>query len=542
MTSYNKNIIISVGVNLILFWGLWLFFCPIYHSRDDVFLLYLLSGGFGNTPTELLHYNYGMHPLLGVFLKYFFVAWPNTNWLSLSIVMLLAISGSVLFYILLQQQKRVVAFILYLLFFLIVLCWSFLHLNFSVVSSVSAMAAAGLLFYYSKNNKRWFCYVWPLLLLILASFYRIHTIIPVAIVLAPLFFTVANKTDRLKFVITIFFACVLIFTLNKQHVAYYKKHIPGWEKEEAYRQAAFNLVNQDVHYKTGDQKKQDIKTKMITYGFFFDKKFFNLEHIRKMTKGIFLLKTFKETKFALYWLVIENKVFLLLLFFIGIITFFYFETKNQIWLASSLFVALLLVLFLLLYLKLPYYIVPVLIGSVVSGFIALAPPISIPPKKIYLSLFIALLLLSYSFIRLHKMNSVNKQKKAIFNLAVNQFSSRKDSFFVLIDPGFPIDYFPATSSPIDLPLTNVIFNGHFINNEADKMLKRNGIEGLQDLWRNKKVLIWSLPSKEKINSFNSFLQLYLQEKHRAIVSFSIPLSGYRYGEIRKIYFTSPKTP
>ena len=157
MTSYNKNIIISLGVNLILFWGLWLFFCPIYHSRDDVFLLYLLSGGFGNTPTELLHYNYGMHPLISVFLKYFFVAWPNTNWLSLSIVMLLAISGSVLFYILLQQQKRFVAFILYLLFFLIVLCWSFLHLNFSVVSSVSAMAAAGLLFYYSKNNKKWFC-------------------------------------------------------------------------------------------------------------------------------------------------------------------------------------------------------------------------------------------------------------------------------------------------------------------------------------------------------------------------------------------------
>lgn len=541
MTSYNKNIIISLGVNLILFWGLWLFFCPIYHSRDDVFLLYLLCGGFGNTPTELLHYNYGMHPLLGVFLKYFFVAWPNTNWLSLSIVVLLAISGLVLFYILLQQQKRVVAFTLYLLFFLIVLCWSFLHLNFSVVSSVSAMAAAGLLFYYSKNNKMWFCYVWPLLLLILASFFRIHTIIPVAIVLAPLFFTVASKTGRLKFVTTLFFACVLIFALNKQHVAYYKKHIPGWEKEEVYRQAAFNFVNQDIGNKAKDQKKKTAKNQMLSYRLFFDKDYFDLESIRGMNKG-YVHKTFKEIKVALTWVVIENKVFLLLLFFIGIITFFYFETKNRIWVASSLFVALLLMLFLLLYLKLPYYIVPVLIGSLVAGFIALAPPISIPPKKMYFSLFIALLLLSYSFIRLHKMNSANKQKKAIFNLAVNQFSSRKDSFFVLIDPGFPIDYFPATSSPVALPLTNVIFNGHFINNEADKMLKRNGIEGLQDLWKNKKVLIWSLPSKNKLNSFNTFLKLYLQEKHNAIVSFSIPLSGYQYGEIRKIYFTSPKTP
>ena len=45
---------------------------PIYDTGEDVYILYLLSGGFGNSPTELLHYNHGLHPYLGYLLKTLF--------------------------------------------------------------------------------------------------------------------------------------------------------------------------------------------------------------------------------------------------------------------------------------------------------------------------------------------------------------------------------------------------------------------------------------------------------------------------------------
>ena len=542
MNSYKRNIAISLCVNFILFSYLWLFLCPVYYSRDDVFLMYLLSGGFGNSPTELLHYNHVMHPALGSVLKYCFITWPKINWFSIYLVLSLAISGSVLLYVLLQQQKKAVAFVLYFLLFSGFYCWAFLHLNFSVVSSVAYIAGAVLLFSYSKKNKRWVSYLWPLLILTCASLLRIHTIIPVAIVLAPLFFTIERKTDRLRFFTTVLCACILIFVLNSQHVAYYKKHIPGWEKEEAYRQAAFNFVNQDVQYDAEDRIKQNSKTQLLVHKLFFDKDYFDLESMRTMNKGARVLKTFKETKAIFYWLVIENRAFLFLLLFGAAITFFSIEKKSRIWVLGSLFVAFFLVLFLMLYLKLPYYIVPVLIGSVLAGFIAIVPPVSFPPLKMYLSGIIALLLLSYSLIRVYKTNNKNLRNKAVYEMAVNQLNSKPDSFFVLIHPGFPIDFFPATSSPMRLPLTNVVFNAHFINNEEQKMFTRNGIENLHDLWKNKKTLIWSLPSKGGPSTFDVLLQHYFKDRYNAAVTFSNPLPGFNYGEVRKLQFITNNIP
>ena len=70
-------------VNVILFSCVFAFAFPIYNSGDDVYLLYTLSGGFGQAPTELLHYHYGMHPYMGWMLKNLFTQYPGFNWYSL---------------------------------------------------------------------------------------------------------------------------------------------------------------------------------------------------------------------------------------------------------------------------------------------------------------------------------------------------------------------------------------------------------------------------------------------------------------------------
>ncbi|HUR09954.1 MAG TPA: hypothetical protein VM012_01210, partial [Flavitalea sp.] len=63
-----KPIIYSLLLNLFLFAIILIFSHPIYNTDEDVYVAYFLGGGFGE-PTALLHYNYGMHPLLGLTLK-----------------------------------------------------------------------------------------------------------------------------------------------------------------------------------------------------------------------------------------------------------------------------------------------------------------------------------------------------------------------------------------------------------------------------------------------------------------------------------------
>lgn len=75
---------ISLGV---LFFGVSLcFFLPVLNSDDDVFLMYQLSGGFGEPPGNLLHFDHVIHPWLGFLLSRLFVLDPQVNWYSLGII------------------------------------------------------------------------------------------------------------------------------------------------------------------------------------------------------------------------------------------------------------------------------------------------------------------------------------------------------------------------------------------------------------------------------------------------------------------------
>src|ERR1700730_5022605 len=85
---------------LILFVG-----SPIYNSGDDVYLLYLLDGGFGGGPTNLLHYSSGLHPWLGWVIKTLFTMVPGINWYSVLLYLLHFISCWILLRILFSANK-----------------------------------------------------------------------------------------------------------------------------------------------------------------------------------------------------------------------------------------------------------------------------------------------------------------------------------------------------------------------------------------------------------------------------------------------------
>jgi len=59
--------------NLLLFLVFLFLIKPIYDIEVEVYVLYLLSGGFGNSPTKYLHYDQGMDPYPGYLLKSIFI-------------------------------------------------------------------------------------------------------------------------------------------------------------------------------------------------------------------------------------------------------------------------------------------------------------------------------------------------------------------------------------------------------------------------------------------------------------------------------------
>lgn len=537
MNASARNIFISLSANLVLFSAAWFFLCPVYHSRDDVFILYQLGGGFGDAPTNLLHYNHMIHPLLGGAMSNLFLLWPHINWFGVFLFIVILINGSVIFYLLLQQQKQITAVILYLLYFLIVICWFVLHLNLSVASSACAITSFVLMLYYSLKQKSPAWYVLPLLLLVAGSLFRIHTILPVAVVMAPLFLLVNGIKHKLTAAATVVCAVVLIFALNRQHVEYYKKHIAGWEQEEAYRNSVFTLVNQRPDYKNKNLKNYSSKVQVLSYGLFFDKDYFDTDTIRLVSTQLHSLqpKTFAGLTRSLYWLCMENKIFIFLLLVTALSLFISMEKKKAYFLFLYPLAILFLLTYMILFLKVPFYLVPVILAATTAGFYVVLFPLH-QHRALTNNFFlpVAFLMLLYAVIRIYKINTLNVSNAALFKRSVHQISSRPQNFFVLMDYGFPLEYAPLNIAPSSFAISNGVFNGHFLHNETEKMFQRNGLHHLQDLWTNEKVLFWSMPVEGKSSPFNYFLLLYLTDKYKMDASFSDPLPGYSYGEVRKL--------
>src|SRR5215203_3797391 len=116
--------------NLFLFLNLFFLVKPIYDTEEDVYILYLLSGGFGNSPTELLHYNHGLHPYLGYFIKTLFVLNSNINWYSLCLTTSHYIACTIILYYLLKIKPGWGTLFIYLLLFVVFECMFLININF----------------------------------------------------------------------------------------------------------------------------------------------------------------------------------------------------------------------------------------------------------------------------------------------------------------------------------------------------------------------------------------------------------------------------
>lgn len=302
-------------INLLLFVAVNIFLLPIFNSGDDVFLMYTLSGGFGDAPTNLLHYDHIWHPGLGWLIKSLYEKLPGLNWYGFILMLLQLKACTVFLYLLFKKFRTGSALLLYLVFFCFIETRILLSLNFTTTAWMIAAAGFVLLLEGTRKQKNIFYIISGFVLIMLAGLLRIHVLIAVGILLIPALFIYARK-EFITWTAVIAIATGLLFLLNIQHKNYYKENIPGWEKQEEYRQALFKLGNTSENAVTLNKIDYTDNTELAFYKarFFVDTGFISITKLKQLGKALKNESHFslKDSFGGLYWLFMELRVYLIL--------------------------------------------------------------------------------------------------------------------------------------------------------------------------------------------------------------------------------------
>lgn len=473
----------AVLVNIALF-SIVVFWCfPIFHSGDDVFLLYLASGGFGNAPTELLHYHYGMHPYLGWVLKELFIHFTGTNWYAVLLYALHFAACTAMAYQHIKKNPGWHTLAAYALLFLAIESRFLLQPSFTNTAMVTAIAGAMLLL----ANRLWIA----ALFFVISAMLRLHLLAPVALIAAPFIIMSWKRFRPKQFATAIAATALLIVALTWLQQQYYINRIPAWQQEEAYRQATIGYYNSPkiIHGALPDSIR--LKAAALNRGMLWDKAFLSANEIRSIQKavGIGAAWQYDDLRERLYWILMENRLALLALL---LLCWWRYATlvraeKKAAWASLLLYAGL--CGGLLLFIKLPAY----LTGGGLLLWLALlgtcgGNPSAAGAAKQWLFIAGTALLLSWSAIRLYKTSRWNRQQHANWQCAYGVVSSQPDKLFIVTDDKFPMDYFHVWSDPRGHRLPNLLYRDHFQNNVYQPAYDRFGIRSPAHLAGSRQVL------------------------------------------------------
>ena len=488
-----------VAVSLLLcftsFFIILFFLYPTYHSADDNYLLYEMSGALGNGPTNLLHYNYTWHPYLTYLLKRLFQTFPGQNWYSICLYSLHFISWFCLVTVILRRLSFKLALLLILLFFVVFEAQLLLRITYTNTSIILGIAALIYLGDKILLEKRLTLpnLLNPFLLLVIASMLRPHVLIPliaVFLVLLPMF-----SIRRIVFIGLVFSLALCSFlVLNAAHEEYYKRNIPAWSSKEAYRQA---VVNFDNHSKQLDTTrltpKQILQKQWLENGILIDTSFLTTADIRNITNTRRKLARRLAVKTELYWLFTNNRLFILTsagILFFSVVLSKRSNQKKAILILQALAVFAICT-FLLLFMKLPYYLFPALLFfyslCCMLPFMSNQEGLTFHVTRRYLMLAFCIGCISWGGVRLHKLSKENTEGQKAFTNAWQEISRNSDKLFIAPYFSIPLDDLGVFTSPLRHPMTNVVFKNSLMNHGHEKTYQRFGINSAKDLFISRNV-------------------------------------------------------
>lgn len=482
---------------------------PLLNSGDDAFMMYTLAGGFGEAPTNLLHYNHLWHPWLGSLVSNLFSLKPGVNWYSIALLVYHWLGLTAILYVMLRTLKLSSAVLLFLTLFIFIEARLLLSLNLTGAALVAGTGAVLLLTYQVKQQRitNWLT-VFPVLLLLLAGLLRLHVIVLVILLFLPLLFFGFSKKQLVQIAAIFFLSGVTLFGLNKLQEQYYTKHIPRWKKQEEFRQGLFYAYNRPIKENIPRNVFTDSAEQELFFSaFLYDSVKFTPERVMEISKNITRKRWLdeKEDRLGLYWFFFELRIYLLLfIVFAGLLVINKQLKQLRYW-AIPVLTVLFIYGYLFVFLKMTATIHFGLLFILLIQFSATiqSDTTFLPGKKssAYLISGILLLLLAWMFVRLYKENIANKSRQQRFRCVMNEMNQQKDKLFIATDDSFPLGYFYIWDVPEQYPVTNLLYKDRLLTHTYIQTLNRYGIKDLNKaLAEDKRVLLLGgkLPSLEKV--------------------------------------------
>jgi hypothetical protein len=485
-----------------------IFATPLLNSGDDTYLMYTLSGGYGEKPTNLLHYNHIWHPWLGWIVKSLFIQFPGNNWYTIILLLFHFAGCSCLLYVFLKRTNSAQALLFFTTLFLFVETRQLLSLTFTGAAFVAGAGALCLLLH-QFTQKRIFNrnFYFAVALLLFAGMLRLQIAWLVIILFSSVAITLLSWSLLLRWAGTLALVVSMLWGMNKLQEQYYSNNIIGWKQQEKFRQALFYSYNRQVNVsKTTTVFSDSIEQQLFFAGFLYDSVKFNTEKVAAISKQITRNRSIsnKEDTAGLYWFFIEMRIYLLLLgFFIALLLW---QRKYHIirnWLLSlTAFLTIHVYLFLFLKITMPIHL-GLLLFLFVGLFVQIKNEQTIfPANKRAALLFSFLLLLSFGWmgIKVTGENNINKERQQQFLCGVKELNQQPNKLFVATDDVFPLNYFYIWNTPNQYPAANLLYKDRLITHTYLQTLKRFGIRDLHDaLLNNKNVFLLgaALPALEK---------------------------------------------
>jgi hypothetical protein len=498
----------AVAVTAVLFALFNIVATPLLNSGDDAFLMYTLGGGYGEAPTNLLHYDNGWHYWLGAGVKTLFDLFPGINWYTIILLLFHLCGCSAFFYVLLKRLRPGMAFLFFTIFFFFIETRFLISLTYTGAAFVAAAGAICLLQFQIVRGKLKISNLVPAaLLLILAGMLRLQIAWLVLVLFILPAIILFRKKQLIQWIVSSLVIVVLLFGLNKIHQHYYTKNIPGWKQQEEFRQAVFYAYNRPIKQHGLMQAFNDSSEYQLFFaGFFYDSSAFSTERVRAISKQVTRKRLLNENedRQGLYWFFIELRIYILLfgLIIAGlIIQKKYRIIKNWLW---SLIVVGGIYTFLFVFMKLT---TPLHLGLLMILWMQLASLFTnennfFPGKKSFSWLMIISLLLLFGWMgkRVADENAENRLRRLEFLCLLNEINKHTQNLFVATDDSFPLGYFYIWDLPAKYPAHNLLYKDRLLTHTWVETIKRFGITDLRDaMLHNDNVFLLGpvLPALEK---------------------------------------------
>ena len=503
-------VLLAVIVNVMLFALFYLFATPLLNSGDDAYFMYTLSGGYGEAPTSLLHYDYGWHYWFGSIVKQCFILQPGFNWYSF-ILNLFHFSGcaSILF-VLRRRMPLFKALLFFVIFFILIETRMLLSLSYTGAAWVMGVGGALLMIEGFRSSKvqgskvQWLLgpggfLVKGMILIILAGMLRYQMMEMVILLSLPLGYMLLSRKAFFKLAALMLVAVVVVVGLFKIHEAHYRKHITGWDQQEKFRQALFVAYNKSIKPEVQQTVFYDsLERNLFNAGFLYDSTRFTPERVATITKQITRNRYFdlKEDRIKLYWVLRSFQFYFLLIVMVMALWIWQgHKTSAKRWLYYFLFV---LAIYLLLYifLKITH---PVYMGLMMMLWLQLALQSPEDEKMIkykrlpliYLPILVVALLGAKTALSENSNNNIRKQ---YFDCAIENLNRYPDRLYVATDDMFPLGWIGVWDDPKDYPVYNLIYKDRLITHTYLTTLQKFGIRDFkQALLHDKRIYLIGKP-------------------------------------------------